>query len=89
MVSEATGDMLSINNNASHTWSVGRMFGRHLATSNYLFVDGHVKALTPMATVANGVNMWVRDNTKTVASESTIAATGLQAHLNQAVIDAK
>ncbi len=89
MVSEAISDMLSINNNSTHTWSVGRMFGRHIATANYLFADGHVKALGPMATVANGVNMWTRDNTKTVAQESTVSNTGLDKHLAQAVLDAK
>jgi prepilin-type N-terminal cleavage/methylation domain-containing protein/prepilin-type processing-associated H-X9-DG protein len=30
----------------------------HLDTANFLFVDGHVKAMKPVATVANGNNMW-------------------------------
>ncbi len=33
-------------------------FAGHLGTSNYLFVDGHVKSLRPNATVANGYSMW-------------------------------
>ncbi|PQV63477.1 hypothetical protein B1R32_11138 [Abditibacterium utsteinense] len=43
-------------------------FNGHLSTANYLFVDGHVKALKPYATIdstAGGmgnVNMWTRDN---------------------------
>jgi prepilin-type N-terminal cleavage/methylation domain-containing protein/prepilin-type processing-associated H-X9-DG protein len=44
------------------------LFAGHLSTSNYLFVDGHVKAYRPLQTVAPGVsasntvdtdNMWV------------------------------
>lgn len=30
----------------------------HFRTANYLFADGHVKALRPTATVANGYSMW-------------------------------
>jgi prepilin-type N-terminal cleavage/methylation domain-containing protein/prepilin-type processing-associated H-X9-DG protein len=37
----------------------------HLGTSNYLFVDGHVKALKPVAT-GNPINMWNIDNTTDV-----------------------
>jgi prepilin-type N-terminal cleavage/methylation domain-containing protein/prepilin-type processing-associated H-X9-DG protein len=42
------------------------LFAGHLGTSNYLFMDGHVKAMRPYATIstANGgtasVNMWSR-----------------------------
>ena len=43
----------------------GALFVGHLATSNYLFADGHVKSLKPSSTIANGVNMWTRDNTIT------------------------
>lgn len=42
----------------------------HLGTSNFLFVDGHVKALKPLATIANNVNMWNTDNT-VLASDTT------------------
>lgn len=46
------------------------LFSGHLSTGNYLFVDGHVKALKPIATVPTGaawrgtgaVVMWTRDN---------------------------
>ena len=34
-------------------------FAGHLSTANYLFADGHVKALRPTATMA-GTNMWGR-----------------------------
>jgi prepilin-type N-terminal cleavage/methylation domain-containing protein/prepilin-type processing-associated H-X9-DG protein len=33
-------------------------FAGHLGTSNYLFVDGHVRSLRPNATVAGGYSMW-------------------------------
>ncbi len=49
-----------------YSWSNDRLFVNHLATSNYLFADGHVKALKPSATTANGVNMWSRDNAAAV-----------------------
>jgi prepilin-type N-terminal cleavage/methylation domain-containing protein/prepilin-type processing-associated H-X9-DG protein len=38
-----------------------RLFVGHLQTSNYLFADGHVKALRPLATI-QGANMWTRAN---------------------------
>jgi len=36
-------------------------FKNHLEQSNFLFVDGHVKALDPMRTIAP-LNMWAIDN---------------------------
>lgn len=45
------------------------LFSGHLSTGNYLFVDGHVKAMKPLATASatmggsGSVNMWSRDNT--------------------------
>lgn len=51
----------------SATW-VGHLFAGHLGTSNFLFADGHVKALRPVQTIngAAGVNeptnLWRRDN---------------------------
>lgn len=47
------------SNDANTLWN------GHLATGNYLFVDGHVKALKPMATLSSSVNMWTRDNSQT------------------------
>lgn len=38
-----------------------RLFVGHLSTSNYLFADGHVKSLRPLATT-QGANMWTREN---------------------------
>jgi prepilin-type processing-associated H-X9-DG protein len=45
------------------------LFAGHLSTSNYLFMDGHVKALKPLATISSSqggtgsVNMWYIDGT--------------------------
>jgi prepilin-type N-terminal cleavage/methylation domain-containing protein/prepilin-type processing-associated H-X9-DG protein len=39
------------------------MYAGHTGQSNFLFTDGHVKAMKPLATIANGVNMWTNDNT--------------------------
>ena len=40
------------------------LFAGHLGTSNYLFVDGHVKSLRPSATMGttDGSNRWSLDN---------------------------
>lgn len=46
----------------------GSLFNGHLATSNFLYCDGHVKALKPLATVtancggSSTVNQWTTDN---------------------------
>ncbi|BCM92709.1 hypothetical protein IAD21_04591 [Abditibacteriota bacterium] len=39
----------------------GNALQNHLGTSNYLFVDGHVKALKPIAT-GTPYNMWLSNN---------------------------
>ena len=44
---------------------VGQLFAGHSGASNYLFVDGHVKALRPLQTYYSGKeieNMWYRDH---------------------------
>lgn len=45
---------------SSGSWR-DHLYVDHLSTSNYLFADGHVKALSPAATV-QGINMWRRNN---------------------------
>ncbi|RYX84130.1 DUF1559 domain-containing protein [bacterium] len=47
----------------------------HLGSSNWLFADGHVKALKPLATVTP-YNMWINNNPNGVA-----APAGLQAKI--------
>ena len=37
------------------------LWAGHLGTGNYLFADGHAKALRPLQTI-QGVNMWYRNN---------------------------
>jgi prepilin-type N-terminal cleavage/methylation domain-containing protein/prepilin-type processing-associated H-X9-DG protein len=39
----------------------GAVVARHFDTANFLFVDGHVKAMRPTATNQNGNNMWDAD----------------------------
>lgn len=46
------------------------LFAGHLGTSNYLFADGHVKAMKPTQT-ARDINLWYNDN-------SPLSATGQQ-----------
>lgn len=45
-------------------------FSGHLGNSNFLFCDGHVKALKPFATV-NGINMWTIEED----TDSTVGGT--------------
>ena len=45
-------------------------FTNHLGTSNYLFADGHVKSLRPLAT-ANPINLWNITNTMNAGDTST------------------
>jgi prepilin-type N-terminal cleavage/methylation domain-containing protein/prepilin-type processing-associated H-X9-DG protein len=52
-----TGACVDYSSNADCLWS------GHLGTSNFLFMDGHVKSLRPTRTISGGVNMWYRTNT--------------------------
>ena len=59
----------SDNSNNSDLYNVGDLAGgantnfqNHLGTTNFLFADGHVKSLKPIATVT-GANMWTLDPT--------------------------
>jgi prepilin-type N-terminal cleavage/methylation domain-containing protein/prepilin-type processing-associated H-X9-DG protein len=44
------------------------LYNGHLSTGNYLFVDGHVKSMKPLATISStmggsgGANLWAKDN---------------------------
>lgn len=57
----STSPEMDMDDNAN----IGKLFAGHNGTSNYLFVDGHVKALSPYQTYygsGNTVrNMWHRD----------------------------
>lgn len=53
------------------------LFNGHLQTSNYLFADGHAKALKPFGTVdpsaggSSSVNMWKKDGVPVDGDEQT------------------
>jgi prepilin-type N-terminal cleavage/methylation domain-containing protein/prepilin-type processing-associated H-X9-DG protein len=49
-------------------------FTNHLTTTNFLFVDGHVKALKPGATSTTSVNMWANNNAPLTACITAMAA---------------
>lgn len=61
----------------------GALFSGHLGTSNFLFADGHVKALKPLATItvaeggSGSVNMWLRNG----GTLGTTDAADAKAHL--------
>ena len=52
-----------------------RLFVGHLGTTNYLFADGHVKALRPMQTV-RGANLWYFDQSAFGANSQGLAVLG-------------
>jgi prepilin-type N-terminal cleavage/methylation domain-containing protein/prepilin-type processing-associated H-X9-DG protein len=69
--------------NLNTAYSNDQLFNGHLATSNYLFMDGHVKAMKPLATIsaANGgtgsVNMWSRTGQDFSGTDTSNAKTNL------------
>lgn len=59
----------------------------HLGTTNFLFVDGHVKALKPLSTINNSAvptqeNLWYNDNSDFSATGLTNANAVLSAPYN-------
>lgn len=59
------------------TWFAdpGYTFTNHLQTTNFLFIDGHVKSLRPIATITGG-NMWSIDAS---SAPPTALVTNIQA----------
>ena len=56
-----TGDDLPSTSNSGLAWGTGADGGvsaSHLSTANFLFCDGHVKALIPYETRLSGNDMW-------------------------------
>ena len=55
------------------------IYNGHLSTGNYLFVDGHVKSMKPLASISSAmggsgsVNMWASDNSNFSGTPSTNA----------------
>ncbi len=68
-----------MSRNARSTWAytpslVGTNTQGHLGTTNYLFADGHVKAMRPTQTYTLGtMNMWVVDPRQGVNNTSGMA----------------
>jgi len=52
------------------------LYAGHLSTSNYLFVDGHVKALRAPAT-AVPLNMWSVNKQQSACAQMVDSANGL------------
>jgi prepilin-type N-terminal cleavage/methylation domain-containing protein/prepilin-type processing-associated H-X9-DG protein len=48
----------------------------HLGTSNFLYADGHVKALKPTGTIAGGINQWVISNQTAAPTANWVTALG-------------
>jgi prepilin-type N-terminal cleavage/methylation domain-containing protein/prepilin-type processing-associated H-X9-DG protein len=73
-----TNEINGIVKNSSGDWYV---FTNHLGTSNFLFVDSHVKALKPTATANTTINMWAYNNAP--RPSCTTAMASAEAFLNQ------
>jgi prepilin-type N-terminal cleavage/methylation domain-containing protein/prepilin-type processing-associated H-X9-DG protein len=67
--------------NTSKVDGTSGAFTNHLNLTNFLFVDGHVKALKPTATCNSSINMW--DNNNTVQSTCTTAMVTAEAFLTK------
>lgn len=85
-VSEGTHEGYPDMNVMNHYNSLD-FFAGHVDISNYLFADGHVKALKPMATMnecdpagctPKQINMWTADNSSFTGTDFTVAQTLLQ-----------
>jgi len=64
--------------------SSGSMFAGHMGTANYLFADGHVKAMKPLATLYP-TNLYDRDNlpfTNSIYGSGTTFQTAVQNNLS-------
>lgn len=61
-----------------------RTFTDHLGTANFLFLDGHVKALHPTATATPTINMWTNDNQTSLPSVAPGAPAVLQTTMAKA-----
>jgi len=78
-------DMVNFNINDPTSGSECGPYGGHTGLGNYLFADGHVKAMTPFQTTdASGggsgqVNMWSRDQTDFNATDGAAVKTALAA----------
>jgi prepilin-type processing-associated H-X9-DG protein len=59
------------------------LFAGHLSTSNFLYADGHVKALKPMSLIAGGVNQFSLNNKFRDASAETAIRTFLTEATNR------
>jgi prepilin-type N-terminal cleavage/methylation domain-containing protein/prepilin-type processing-associated H-X9-DG protein len=62
------GDLTNVEDGITYSAYSDLIFTGHSGRSNYLFADGHVKALRPLQTI-EGANMWYR-------TKSPITATG-------------
>lgn len=61
----------------AHPNFANALFAGHLSTSNYLFADGHVKALPPSFNTLSPINMWTIDNLPFTGTDLTNAQTCL------------
>jgi len=66
--------------NAFFASNTTNLFAGHTGVSNFLFMDGHVKAYKPLSTLMNGTvqtNLWTLDNSNFTGTDLTNAETVL------------
>ena len=82
IVDAAGGQQIAPGLTNNTTQSSGCIFAGHTGMTNFLFCDGHVKTMHPLATVgtdqggsgASGVNMWTADNSAFASATDKTAA---------------
>ncbi|RYX85503.1 DUF1559 domain-containing protein [bacterium] len=89
---DVTAAYFATTNQTSNTNKGASMFtgiyNGHLSAGNYLFVDGHVKAMKPLQTISTtmggsgSVNMWSRDNTDFATTNARDIMTKATAYYN-------
>jgi prepilin-type N-terminal cleavage/methylation domain-containing protein/prepilin-type processing-associated H-X9-DG protein len=83
-VSGGNSSMWEFRVNDTSSGSGGGLFAQHTGMSNFLFADGHVKALRPFSTVDASlggtaeVNLWARDSMPFNATDGAVVKQVLQ-----------
>jgi prepilin-type N-terminal cleavage/methylation domain-containing protein/prepilin-type processing-associated H-X9-DG protein len=67
-------DLSNVDDGVTYSAYGELLYTGHMGTSNYLFADGHVKALRPLQTI-QGTNLWYRTNAPISATGRSVLET--------------